>query len=753
LDGGLSTLGNEEEAGPSSMMVPVGTLFKVFYTDPESLSGHQDVHFISESGNMHSVNRCVLACHSQVCRQVLRSVYACPIANADENIYVSTNLSDDELTKIVKFVTGGFLPTLPGDGQTIDLTASSFFRAIGIDLQHLPVKPILTKSESNDVFSQPNDVTSQANIPHDHPPDIDIKSEKIHEYYDDDVECNVEFTEDFMEEEDQPIRRKRKRKAPAVNYDEEEEDEPLVEKPKVKRKSAKKEDTTAKPKKIVRPGEAKDWYFHFPQDEERDLSNPYQCQRCTRSFKSLPEYRQHFLRHNMEVPDFERAYTCLRCFNFTAGKEAAVQNHGKSECPVKAHYDDDSCFTYFCVFCPDGGQSFGRLNDWSRHMTKEHPEEDNKLFHSFVCAACGKGWRALHTLAKHKMQEGPHHTDACAQCGFKVKSWAHHQQHLAKEHGGVFKWQCGLCGVCVFDTEEENRNHRKLCKILGSTGQVKKLSDPNKTSCPLCNEAVGVDVHSIRSHLINYHADKQLMCKFCDQVFFEEPNLRVHMSKVHTGERYNCDQCEKDFSSKYLLKCHKIRQHASKDKMPFQCEKCDLRFLYRGEVTQHMKNKHGPKEESTCGAKKKMCEICGIPFTLSGFTKHMQRMHGTDSIKCTLCDKEFLHERILKIHMRTIHTYVTCEECGQQVKHNFYRFHKLKHHTPDALKPFVCKVCTKGFINKQVFGEHMNIHTGERPFKCDFCTKTFTNSGNKRKHIRESHRDEEAAKKAAAVIK
>ena len=38
--------------------------------------------------------------------------------------------------------------------------------------------------------------------------------------------------------------------------------------------------------------------------------------------------------------------------------------------------------------------------------------------------------------------------------------------------------------------------------------------------------------------------------------------------------------------------------------------------------------------------------------------------------------------------------------------------HMMRYHTPDNLKPFVCKICTKGFLYKNQIDDHMNIHYG-----------------------------------------
>ena len=54
----------------------------------------------------------------------------------------------------------------------------------------------------------------------------------------------------------------------------------------------------------------------------------------------------------------------------------------------------------------------------------------------------------------------------------------------------------------------------------------------------------------------------------------------------------------------------------------------------------------------------------------------------------------------------------------------------------DHEKPFQCKICSKGFVSKQSYTEHQNIHTGEKPFKCKFCEAKFASAGTKAGHER-----------------
>ena len=55
-------------------------------------------------------------------------------------------------------------------------------------------------------------------------------------------------------------------------------------------------------------------------------------------------------------------------------------------------------------------------------------------------------------------------------------------------------------------------------------------------------------------------------------------------------------------------------------------------------------------------------------------------------------------------------------------------------HTND--RPYICKICSQGFMRSSTLKVHSRIHSGERPYICPFpgCGKTFTESGNLNTH-------------------
>lgn len=477
----------------------------------------------------------------------------------------------------------------------------------------------------------------------------------------------------------------------------------------------------------------------------------YQCRRCVRGFNELYDYRQHFLRHDLGAEDYDKAFTCLRCYKFHSASKKEVLDHGKDGCDIKRHEDDKSSILYHCIYCPEGGTDLETSIEWLQHLKRFHPNEEARLFREHQCKSCGKGWKGDYLLEKHRKLEGPFHRDECNTCGLPVKSWDDHQKHIKEKHDNVWVYKCGLCGVCKFETEEEERGHRKFCKHSQATGPLPK-AQPGYSTCTICFEVVDNASLVVRSHFLEFHPSILKKCPLCDKRFFDQKGKESHISYYHK-ERIQCDQCDRTFAIKHQLKTHKIDVHTPKALKPYVCKHCTLVFDSKFLLTKHMAvHKTKPVINKIKKINTKVCDQCGSEIPTHGYKDHMQRFHGTEHIKCKECNMTFKHERIYLQHYERVHIFVTCEECGEQVGSKNMKRHKLAKHTAEHLKPYLCRICEplKGFLTRMSYEEHCNIHTGARPYVCNYCSKTFSNHSNKRKHIMQSHRELEAQAQAAA---
>ena len=703
-------------------LIQIGKLFDVSYGEAFHDEQYQDVHLISSTGERFSINRTVLACSSQVCTELLLDLYKCPIANSEDSIHISTNLTNDDLTIILDFFTRGILPSNEYSKEA-DLSKAPVFSTFGIDLEYLVNSSKHTKD--NDFYKEfkfETDISEAVNF---------LWQDKLKTEHDTKWELHKGFgpTKDDLESPVPPKQQKYSNSKPKRN------------RPKYSFKAKSTMYTPFDPPAKGGQSKAQALLFFFPQEGSRDYNFKYQCGRCIRSFNGLPDYRQHYLRHNMQIQDTKAAFSCIFCFNYNCGSNQDLEEHRRTECPVEKFDDEESMFSYYCAFCPDNNHYYQSTKSLTRHLAEIHPDQEKALFRTHICAACGAGYPDATSLSRHYERQGPFHDNHCTICMLDIQSWEEHRAHVTHDHDGNFRHKCGLCGACSFDTVEQMTNHRKFCKHIKYM-DCPMTENPKIALCTICSREVDGSVFHIRKHFMEFHPEHLHMCQTCGRGFSSETLLKMHMKRDHVGkeEQYPCQLCDKIFKVKSSLKTHLFSVHSSNDQKPYKCELCNAGFGSKAGLRVHIKiHKRGDEAR----VKSRVCEICGTSVTENGYLKHLRRQHGEATLPCDQCDMVFKHITPLNVHKRTMHTFVTCEECGEVVKGGSYKSHKLRRHTSNELMPHLCHVCDppKGFATKQGLNDHNNIHTGERPYPCKYCSRTFTNSSNRTKHVKQAHRE------------
>uniref|UniRef100_A0A3P9KNV9 POZ/BTB and AT hook containing zinc finger 1 n=1 Tax=Oryzias latipes TaxID=8090 RepID=A0A3P9KNV9_ORYLA len=164
------------------------------------------------------------------------------------------------------------------------------------------------------------------------------------------------------------------------------------------------------------------------------------------------------------------------------------------------------------------------------------------------CEICGKVFRDVYHLNRHKLSHSGEKPYACPVCGLRFKRKDRMSYHVRSHDGSVGKpYVCQSCGK-GFSRPDHLNGHIK---------QVHTTERPHK--CQICNASFATR-DRLRSHLA-CHEDK-IPCKVCGK-FLRAAYMTDHLKKHSEGAHNYCGICNKGFSTASYLKVHIKTHHGS----------------------------------------------------------------------------------------------------------------------------------------------------------------------------------------------
>ncbi|XP_061730374.1 POZ-, AT hook-, and zinc finger-containing protein 1 isoform X1 [Nerophis ophidion] len=164
------------------------------------------------------------------------------------------------------------------------------------------------------------------------------------------------------------------------------------------------------------------------------------------------------------------------------------------------------------------------------------------------CDICGKVFRDVYHLNRHKLSHSGEKPYACHVCGLRFKRKDRMSYHVRSHDGSVGKpYVCQSCGK-GFSRPDHLNGHIK---------QVHTTERPHK--CQICNASFATR-DRLRSHLA-CHEDK-IPCKVCGK-FLRAAYMTDHLKKHSEGMHNYCGICNKGFSTASYLKVHTKTHHGS----------------------------------------------------------------------------------------------------------------------------------------------------------------------------------------------
>ncbi|KAM7006565.1 POZ (BTB) and AT hook-containing zinc finger 1 isoform 1-T1 [Tautogolabrus adspersus] len=154
------------------------------------------------------------------------------------------------------------------------------------------------------------------------------------------------------------------------------------------------------------------------------------------------------------------------------------------------------------------------------------------------CDICGKVFRDVYHLNRHKLSHSGEKPYACHVCGLRFKRKDRMSYHVRSHDGSVGKpYVCQSCGK-GFSRPDHLNGHIK---------QVHTTERPHK--CQICNASFATR-DRLRSHLA-CHEDK-IPCKICGK-FLRAAYMTDHLKKHSEGTHNYCGICNKDLCASRQL--------------------------------------------------------------------------------------------------------------------------------------------------------------------------------------------------------
>ncbi|XP_076853109.1 vascular endothelial zinc finger 1 [Brachyhypopomus gauderio] len=186
-------------------------------------------------------------------------------------------------------------------------------------------------------------------------------------------------------------------------------------------------------------------------------------------------------------------------------------------------------------------------------ITNPHPNptpnpnpSPNPVRKNHACEACGKAFRDVYHLNRHRLSHSDEKPYSCPICQQRFKRKDRMSYHVRSHQGGVEKpYVCPHCAKGFSRPDHLNSHVR----------QVHSTERPFK--CPTCESAFATK-DRLRAHMIR-HEDK-VPCHICGKLLspaYITDHMRVHNQSQH----HVCHLCNRSFTTLTYLRVHAQKHH------------------------------------------------------------------------------------------------------------------------------------------------------------------------------------------------
>ncbi|KAJ1359219.1 hypothetical protein KIN20_017906 [Parelaphostrongylus tenuis] len=301
------------------------------------------------------------------------------------------------------------------------------------------------------------------------------------------------------------------------------------------------------------------------------------------------------------------------------------------------------------------------------------------------CLMCGEQFAFRSQLRRHFYEQHIDERLTCEECGRKFGSVGGLDRHNQVKHGKR-PHKCLFFGC----------DHPDYSSIQGDTHHEGNLTEPHSEpgQTLIVEEEVGEDLFTVKEE-----TEENRVCFATDLL---EASSSVDVSGHYVPPDNLLSDEEKVPKILHAADVNLKEEHEeSFVEVPNQCMKCGEHFAFKFQLQRHFYNQHLDDRLT--------CEECGRKFgSVGGLNTHKQVVHRNRVFMCSYegCDRPgYKSRKSLIAHIRSVHTHV---------------------------RPFVCKICEKGFATN----DRLRVHSFTHSRNVCICGVKFLHKASLDKHQR-----------------
>ncbi|XP_074862778.1 zinc finger protein 592 [Carettochelys insculpta] len=350
----------------------------------------------------------------------------------------------------------------------------------------------------------------------------------------------------------------------------------------------------------------------------------------------------------------------------------------------------------------------------------------------------------------------------CLECNKQAQDYvalAAHYQRTSEDNEGL---TCQVCQMmlpnqCCYCAHQRIHTHKSpyCCPECGTLCRSAYFQTHVKENCLHYSRKVGyrcihcgvvfMSLAMLKVHIHEKHCEVFHKCSFCPMAFKSADSTTAHITSQHPEEAHKTTQviykcsCETVFNKKKLLQEH-FQQNTNKLLVGvFKCPQCQLVYMQKQQLMQHVKAVHGvPPNPEEGRQKAETTSSSQVPTP----PKELSVANGTSHTSLPKKDTRVKDNSESKLTMKSAGW--TCRECSQwNPDRENYVSHMKKSHGK-SVKRYPCRQCEHSFNDFSSLRRHIrnNHDTAKKVYTCGYCTdenQTFSQPSLLENHISLMH--------------